>query len=293
MTTCSSQGAATRLAMNGYQIPFIKIGDETVQGLIDDGEDVITGLMDALAGRVSIGPTTVRVPIRLHPTPKELTVLFPLMGLSLSSGLWLPQESLDDFTMLIDRVASVDTYANCKIDTWTLSGQMGAQPMQLDLIVVGKTWTPAYPGSFSATALQTDGPYPFAGCETLSLRSSSRKGNAIAMTVQHHLQSQFENQLTANCIDMTHRTVTLASSFPWISGITDLQSGPIADANGAAATLLFTKGGQSTSIALFNIKEIVRPPQIPGKVALRLPYFARAYRDASDYVFQITHDDTP
>lgn len=291
MSTCSSQGAVSKLAIGGYQMPFRYIDDQSYRAIVDDTPEMITGLMDPLSERISLGQQFLTVMVRLHPTPLELTQLLPYMGLALSTGVWQLEEDVDDFTMVIDRVAKVHTYSNCKINQWVLGGQKG-QPITLDLQIFGKTFSEGSAGSFSATALQSDAPYPFTGA-TYTIKSSARAIDRLAFAVNHNLEREFENALTANCIDMTRRTATVASSVPYISGNTALFTTPfVTSLDGAAATLLLARGNQSTSIAFTNLTPIARPPSIPAKVAIRLPMFHRAYRTISDKAFAITHDDS-
>lgn len=288
---CSSQGAISKLAIGGQQIPFEMIDDQTTRKLVDDNDEVITGYMDPLSQRVSLGQLDIVVNVRLRPTPLELTALFPQMGMTLDTGVWGLDESLASFTMIIDRVAKVHTYATCYVNQWTLSGQKGTKPLALDLQIVGTSLTEGNAGSFSATALTADGPYPFTA-GVLTLRSSTRQFDRFSLSVNHFVERNFENSLTVSCADMTRRRVTLATSVPYVSANTDLFTTPLASAAGAAATLVFTKGGQSTSIAITNLKEIARPPGIPGKMAIRLPLFMRAYRTTSTKTFATTHDDS-
>ena len=111
--------------------------------------------------------------------------------------------------------------------------------------------------------------------------------------MNHYLQREFENDLTANCIDMTQRKATLATSVPYVSANVALLSTPFETAtDGAAATLAFTRGNQSTSIAFTNVTPIARPPGIPAKQAIRLPMFYRVYRTVAAKAFALTHDDS-
>ena len=293
MAVCSSQGAVSKLAINGQQIPFSSVKDLSVRNLVDDSDDIITGFMDPLSERVSLGTLDLNLQVRLRPTPLELTVLLPLMGGTLSVGTWTLDEDVDNsFSVIVDRVAKVHTYATCYVAAWTLQGQKGTLPWALDLHLIGTSLTEGAAGSFSATALNTDGPYPFTAASSgLSLRSADRVFDRLMLSVNHYSQAQFENSLTANCIDMTKRRTTLALSCPYVAANTDLFTTPLAASTGAAGSLTLTKGGQSTAISFTNLKEIARPPDIPAKVAIRLGLFYRAYRTISTKAYSIVHDD--
>lgn len=294
MANCSVQGAITRLAMNGQQFPFEVIDDQSVRHLVDDGDEAITGYYDPLMERVSLGLQFLTLNIRLRPTPKDLTAILPLIGFELATGTWtLPNSATpSSFTTIIDRSAKVHTYSTCYVNRATLGGQKGNKPLWIDLQIFGSTFSEGT--SFgSPTALNTDGPYPFTS-GAFTLRGSTRNFDRFAFTINNNLERLFENSTTASCIDVTKRDMILATSVLYKTANTDLLTTPfITNSTGDAATLAFTKGNQSTSIALNNIKEIARPPGIPGKVALRLPMYYRCYRDLTNKNAIITHDDSP
>lgn len=293
MANCSVQGAITRLSLNGQQFPFEIIDDQSVRHLVDDGDEAITGYYDPLSERVSLGLQFLTLNIRLRPTPKDITVLLPLIGFDLATGTWtLPNStSPASFTAIVDRSAKVHTYSTCYVNRATLGGQKGNKPLWMDLQIFGSTF--AEGTSFgSPTTINTDGPYPFTS-GVLTARSAARAYDRFAFTINNNMERLFENSLTASCIDTTKRDMILATSTLYKTSNTDMFTTPfLTDSLGAAATLVFTKGGQSTSIALNNLKEIARPPGIPGKQALRLPLYFRAYRDLTNKNAIITHDDT-
>ena len=157
--TCSSQGAIAQLAINGYQMPFEMIDDQSQRHLVDDNDEVITGFFDPIKERVSLGQQWLTLNIRLRPTPLELTQLFPFMRMTVSTGTWTldaDASGLDSFPVIIDRVAKVHTYSTCYINRYTLHGQKGRKPLALDLQIFGSTFSEGNAGTFSATALQTD-----------------------------------------------------------------------------------------------------------------------------------------
>lgn len=288
---CSSQGAISRISINGVQYPHYGIEDLTTRHLTDDNDDIMTGLMDPIKERVSLGILDIAVRVRLRPTPLDLTNLFNLLGMTLSAGTATLDEDLDtSFSMVIDRVAKVHTYATCYVNRWTLHSQTGTKPVALDLEIFGTTFSEGV--SFgSPTALQTDAPYPHTA-GVLSLQSSSRAYDRFALTVNHNVQKQFENSLTVDCMDMTRRIATIATSTRYISTHTDLHTTPQSAADGAAATFTLTRGGQSTAFSFTNVKSIARPASIPGKLALRLPLFYRVYRTIAAKAFSAAHDDS-
>ena len=104
---------------------------------------------------------------------------------------------------------------------------------------------------------------------------------------------QWNNSATATAICPTDRENTLSLSTPYTSDESALFTTPLSSATGAAATLAFSRSGQSTSIAFANLKSIARPPGIPNKGQIRLPLHYRAYKSGSTASVIVTHDATP
>lgn len=292
MAACYPQGAVSKLAIDGQQFPFVAIQDASVRNLVDDNDDIITGFMDPLEERVSLGTLDLIVNVRLRPSYEDLTTLLPNLGMSDSGGgVYTLDESLASFDMIIDRVTKVHTYATCYVNQWTLGGSRGTKPIYLDLQIFGSTWSEGNAGSFSATALNDDPPIPFTN-GAITLKSSSRLFDRFALSVNHHCERYFENALTPGCIDMTHRTTTLATSVPYTSTNQALFGTSFAAVDGAAATLAFTRTNQAATLAFQNAIPISRPPSIPGKTGIRWDAFYRLYRDISNKTYTWTHDDT-
>lgn len=289
--TCA-QGYASQLAINGQAMEFLRIRDLTVRELVDNGDFAIRGILDHVKERVTLGRLHIGFEVTMNPSPAELDVLLPLMGFSESpTDTFTDTDTISTFTSIIDRVTKVHTYTSCKIGRATFFGQRGSQPIGLTMQILGTGFSEGASGSFSATAIDTDICYAFHE-GTLTLRSSSRAFDRFRWTRDNHLQVQWNNSSTPTEICATQRTNTLSVSTPYTSSESDLFTTPLSAAAGAAGTLAWSRGGQSTSVAFANLKEIAAPPPIPGKQEIRLPVNLRAYKSGSTAAVIVTHDAT-
>lgn len=287
-----AQGFDAQLAINGQAMEFISIRDLTVRELVDNGDLAIRGVLDHAKERVTLGRLQIGFEVTMNPSPAELDVLFPLAGFSESpTDTFTIGDSYTTFTSIIDRVTKVHTYTSCKIGRMIFSGQRGTQPIRLTMQILGTGFSEGNSGSFSATAIDTDIAYAFHE-GTLTARSASTAFDRFQLTIDPHLQVQWNNSSTPTEICPTNRTITLAVSTPYTSSESTLFTTPLSAAAGAAGTLAWSRSGQSTSFAFANLKEIARPPSIPGKTEIRLPVLWRAYKSGSTAALIVTHDAT-
>lgn len=287
-----AQGFDAQLAINGQAMEFLRIRELTVRELVDNGDQAIRGILDHVKERVTLGRLHIGYEVTMNPSPAELDVLLPLMGFTESpTDTFTDTDTLTTFTSIIDRVTKVHTYTSCKIGRAVFSGQRGSQPIALTMQILGTGFSEGASGSFSASAIDTDICYAFHE-GTLSARSASRAFDRFQWVRNHHLQVQWNNSTTPTEICATQRTNTLSFSTPYTSSESDLFTTPLSAATGAAATLAWSRSGQSTSVAFANLKEIAAPPPIPGKQEIRLPVNFRAYKSGSTAAVIVTHDAT-
>lgn len=294
-----SQGAEARLGINDVEFEFISLQGGARYALVDNTIQAIRGTYSRSKERVKEGLIYIDLYVRMQPTPTELDTLIPLFGFAETptDTFTVSDSELTSFTVVVDRVAKVHTYANCKINRATFSGQKGQQPVSVDLHIMGVTETEGNAGTFSTgTALDaTDQPYAFTD-GVMTLRSSARQYDRFALSIDNKIQREFNNSQTATNICRTDREITLATSVPYVAANTDLYTTPGPggpDASGAAGTLVFTDGGQSTTFSFANLKELAQSTPIPGKRELRLPLNYRVYKSGSTEELIITHDATP
>lgn len=311
MAGCN-QGSFTRLAIDGQQMPFLRIIDRSRYGLVDTSDKEIRGILEPHANRVTAGIQVFRWVITMQPSPADLDVILPLIGMNESptdtfsvvdgSGDSVSPQS---FTSIIDRSTKVHTYSTCYVDKATFYGQRGDAPVNLDLEIVGTSESEG--SSFSASAIGTPD-LAFAFHEgTVKLGTAAGVGtNGIVefdrfrLVINNHLASQYNNSATATAICPTRREITLAISTPYTSDEATLYSvpGPVntstAGYSSPDAYIKFTRTSPavSTLFTFGNLKSIAKPPDIPGKEEVRLAQFYKAYTTDSAAALVVTHDAT-
>jgi hypothetical protein len=287
-----AQGFDAQIAIDGQAFEFYNIREFTMRELVDNGKLAIRGILDHVKERVTLGRLIVGFEAEIDPSPAELDVLLVNMGFAETpTDTFTIGDTYDTFTAIIDRVTKVHTYTSCKIGRVVISGQRGSMPIKMKIQVLGTGFSEGAAASFSATAIDTDIVYAFHE-GTLTLRSSSRAFDRFQLIIDPHLQVQWNNSATATEICPTDREIVLAVNTPYTSSESDLFTTPLSASAGAAGTLAFSRGNQSTSWAFANLKEIARPPNIPGKTEIRLPVTMRAYKSGSTAALICTHDAT-
>jgi hypothetical protein len=292
MAGCA-QGFASKLAINGQQVEFIGgIRDLSLRELVDNGQVAIRGNLDHTKERVTLGRLIVGFEFTCNPSPAELDVYLPLMGFAESpTDTFTLGNTYGTFTSIIDRVTKVHTYTSCVMGRSIFRGQRGSQPNSLTQQVLGVNLTEGASGSFSATALDTDIAYAFTeGVFTYS--GTAYAFDRYQWLLDPRMEVQWNNSTTATAICPTDRVNVLSLSTPYTSDEQALFTTPLASAAGAAASLAWSRGNQSTSIAFANLKSLARPPVIKGKGQIRLPLHFNNYRSGSTVSTVITHDAT-
>lgn len=288
-----SQGAFTQLAIDGKQMEFLSISGGAITELVDNGEQAIRGILDHVEERVTQGLSRYALRIVMQPSPTELDTLLPLMGFTESpTDTFTVAETYTTFTTIVDRVAKVHTYTNCKIDKWIYSGQKGSTPVTLTLFLLAEDETEGASGSFSATALDTDIAYAFHEA-TGTLQGAAEVFDRFAIIGDAHMAVQHNNSRKPTSIAPTQRTIHLAVSTPYTSDESALYTTPYGSAAGGTASIVLTRSDRSTTFTFANAKVTnAKPPDIPGKTEIRLSQVYKAYKSGSTASLVITHDNT-
>ena len=121
-----------------------------------------------------VGPYTVGGRLVLEPTPEDLAVWLPrILGAEAAGTTYDLAETLPSFTLSIDRVAKVFTYAGCKVDRATFQGSQGGL-LRLTLDLVAQSENVAAAGTFPSLSPSTAPPYIFSDL-ALTLAATSRE----------------------------------------------------------------------------------------------------------------------
>ncbi len=284
------QGAKSRLALNGQQYPCTSYHALTVQELMDGQTKAITGSLQPYDTRWDAGIMRVGHQIVMEPTPTELALLMPLMGLAESpSGTFTLGESLTSFTLLIDMVTDIYSYTNTVVSKWRLQGARGSTPIRLILDLVGKT-RPTDAATFSPTASKTDAPFPFHR-GTMTLASVSRQFNQFVLACDFNVAQQYNNTQLPTDLCPTNVETYLATSTPYDSTNIALTETPIIsnDVSSITGNLTFARGTTNWALALTALRPIQRMPDVLGKTEIRSPQFYRINQSASTKAIVATY----
>lgn len=260
----------------------------------------IRGNLSSPSERVRLGAYTVMGEIHMNISPLDFVTLLPKMlgGTESPSGTFNVGDDLPYFGALVDKVADIYEYTDCKVNQWILRGrgiQMGEQGepdmLTLTLQIVGKSeasgesW-PASPPSLPLTA--NAAPFTFAD-SAVTILSEARPVLSFALYGNNFLQPLYTNSLTATSICARDRAIGVQVTTPLDSEELDLYGQAVA---GATASIVLTNGSVSTA---FNFGALQVPDEgaiIEGKsqLILRLEGTARSLSTTKELV--VVNDST-
>jgi hypothetical protein len=306
--TGQSQGALAQLCMDtalpidtsSLPLHFYKSTLSAKYELIDDGSQSMRGERSHIEERVSTGLIDVSGSIFAYASPDELDNWLPFaLGTAAAGDVFAVADVGLERWFEIDNVTKVHTFNSCFCDQMIISGQKG-QPVSYEFRIIGTSVTESAAGDFPALTFSTQRFSAFHE-GVLTMQSTSHLFDRFVLVIDNHLERNYNSLPTATDIVPRDRTVTLYTSTPYTSTESGLLTTPAAldgtwatfDPAGAAASLVFTNGATSTSIAIGNLKITPRTPENAGKRQIRLPIKAKAYKTGSTDEIKITHDATP
>ncbi len=260
----------------------------------------LRGTRSHVADDTRVGPYTVNGQLVLEPTPEDLAIWLPRILGAAPTGDTPPQynlaETLPSFTLAIDRVAKVFTYAGCKVNRATFSGAQGGL-LRLTLDLVAQSESVGAAGTFPSLTPTATQPYIFSDL-ALTLASASREVKQFSLVVDNSLiTDRFMNSLTIVNAPEGDRTIRLATTHAWAAANSDLYAQALA---GAGGTLQLTNAlggtppiGYRTTFSFATLQSPDRSPQVPGRqeIFLNLEMVARKVGGADE--MSVTHDSTP
>ena len=280
--------AAAGTAIGSYTEAYEFVSESVRKSLTILDTSGIRGTRSHPKERTRDGTYTVSGQIRMHATPAMLDLLLPrILGANESTDVFALAETLPEFDLLIDRVAKRFVYGSCKINRATFRCQAGGL-LELDLDVVGKTETVSAT-SFPSISAPTDPPYVFADA-VITLLSSARIVTQWELTIDNAIDARFSNSQTATSLNVTDRIVTCNMTVPYTSSEVDLYG--INTGSAAAATMVFTNGGYSTSFAIANLQIPDNSPTVEAKGEILLQLSGTAKKSSTTNELIVTHDST-
>lgn len=287
VATAESVGA--RLSLNGQEYCFTRIEDRSRFAFVDPNGEIICNTYDHHAERVAIGPRLIRLHVLMEPTPEEIDLLLPLIGYTEVTDAFTPKDTLTEFDAQVDYDGTdVGNYRSGKVDTAVLRGQQGLAPVSLELQMVFQDYD--LDSAFSGTSVTLNAPYEFTA-GNLGLSSTggdNRLFNSSVWVHNNNLRARFNNNVTADNIVMTQRTMFLGVNTPFTSAEVDLLQEAVVDSTrltGWEAFLTFTRGAQSLQGEFTNLKWEAKPAGVPRKDAeIRNMMYMKAYKEGADPV---------
>ena len=282
--------AGTAIGSYSNQLEFVSITPGGGVALVDTNEEATRGSRDPAKERVVQGLITTELQIVMNPTPAELDILLPWIGFSESTDTFSLTETLTYRDILIDFDVHRQIFQDCLVNTAEFSSTKG-QPLKLTLNVLCRTQDTPVATAFPTIGIDTEAPYMHHQ-GVLTLRSASREYTEVSLTIDNQLVAEHNNAQEPTVIFPTGRMISGSCNTPFSGDEDDLYTAPLAAVAGAAGTLVYTNGGQSTTFTLANVKEDnVKPPAITGG-EIRQAIDFKVFSSGSTASLVITHDAT-
>jgi hypothetical protein len=243
-----------------------------------------------------VGPYTVGGQLVLEPTPEDLAAWLPrILGADPSGTTYSLAETLPSFTLSVDRVAKVFTYAGCKVNRAVFQGAQGGL-LRLTLDIVAQSESVAAAGTFPSLTLGVTQPYIFSDL-ALTLASAAREVKQFDLTIDNGLiTDRFMNSLVIVSAPEGDRTISLRTMHAWAAANTDLYAQALA---GAAGSLQLTNAlggtpptGYQTTFSFATLQVPARSPVVPGRQEFFLNLDMVARKVGSTAELTVTHDST-
>jgi Phage tail tube protein len=276
---------------------FVFISESIVKRGVIVERSGLRGTRSHQALDTRVGPYTVGGRLVLEPTPEDLAVWLPrILGADPAGTTYDLAETLPSFTLSIDRVAKVFTYAGCKVNRATLSGAQGGL-LRLALDVVAQSESVAAAGTFPSLSPSVSQPYIFSDL-ALTLAATAREVKQFELSVDNGLiTDRFMNSLVIVSAPEGDRTIMLNTMHAWAADNADLYAQALA---GAAGTLELTNAlggtpptGYRTTFSFATLQVPDRSPNVPGRDEFFLNLEMVARRVGGSPELSVTHDSTP
>ena len=265
----STEFMATGVAINGQAYCYVRVIPLISYQIQDFSPQIMCGTLDHLSSRVAAGIQLHGWRVLMMPNPGELDLLLPLIGTSETANVFTPVDTLTDFTVAV-RLKSSTAYvwstASCKVDKALFRAQLGANPLMLQLDMIGKsssvgtTWSP--------TSTISGAPYEWTTTTgAVSLDGTVRACRSMVFLYDNHLVRRFNNSVTADAVQNIMRTTHFGFDTPFTddeSGLLDTAIGS-SRTTGIAGSVTFTKSTKSFQISVPLMVWEAKPPSILSK----------------------------
>ena len=226
------------------------------------GTQGITGSLTQLNDRLITGVSPLKGVLRMNVSPADFGHLLPkLTGGTFNAGVITFADSVPYFGILFDAVGEIYTDESLKVSRWWLEGQSPtsdneeASPLVLTMELLGKTRTGggSWPGSPPAwgTGLAAQKLGMRHGALTIQAEDRSASIQWFRLSCDYGLTGRYGmGSLGFQSICPSRRMLRLQAIADWSDANEELVT---EDADGTAATLAFTNGTVSESLAISNL----------------------------------------
>ena len=299
----ASQGAQAQLCVepgssphtfDGNSEPYEFLRENLTEKIEVLDRNTIRGTRSHHSRGTRFGNNRVGGTILMNPSPNDLDLWLPrILGASESTDTFALAETLPYFGVMIDRVAKVHSYADCKVNRAIFRGQAGGL-VELELDIIAKSHSVSNAGSFPSLTLgvaAADQPYAFTD-GAFTFASSARKTKQFELTIDNALDGRFTNSRNATSITPQNRIISLRTTHPYSSDETDLLAQSL---YGAAGTIVLTPvgggmSGVSTTFTFGVLQNQDEDPAVGGKQEIDLVLNMIARMTSTTRELVVTHD---
>jgi hypothetical protein len=306
-------GALTKLAIGPTggtisRMDFLEFTPQIVKTLADGSTKAIRGTLDHQQTSVAEGLLHVRFRTKMYVTSTIMDILWPQLGVTLTSYTGTLADSLPDTDVILGCPGVKEQlFTKCIPTDWVMYGAHGTDPIIIDIGWEGRAWSEQANGTFFVSqtnpALVEGYTYPFA--------AGSASGNASMLTfplgtytgpvgfpqfrlhMDYKVVAEYNNSITPTNLMPTDHVLRFATSVlynPIDSGSstpsteTFFDTPMSGDVTGAQLILNFQRaapfaspGNYQTTLTVANMKAIARPPRISQHDYVRLPINLEGY----------------
>jgi hypothetical protein len=245
-------GGTTTFNSSSIQIPYLSHTiKETINRLEDDS---MRGTRTRTVERLAQGNKVVGGQLKLQPTNDELQALMPfIMGVASSGGTYALADALTDLYVLIENVATVDTYL-LRISKATFEARSGDR-LNLTLDLAGKTLTKGSAGSFPGTVPAADlaRSYMFYdNASGITLAGTAYPIEGVQVVIDNAIVPTFMMGQDATDLEATDRKVTVSAKTKYTADELTLIAA-IRAGTAMTGSLSFTNGSDTFAMTFGNL----------------------------------------
>lgn len=250
---------------------FARFDNKTTREVVKN-PDTICGDIDMPQFRVRKGRKIVRGTIYLDPTPAQLAVIVPWLGLTNTSGTIYAMGATDVLTeknVKIDLGGAQHDWSNCVVLAYAFRGSKGGRPVSLQLDIEGEDETEAG-SSFTDAPLAVKKIYSFTDIATRQIDNAagtltSRPIDRVLIQVDNRVVSEWNSSVTRTGAKIGDRQGVFATSVPYTTTHKDLYWTPRDSEGPMEAKVKLTNADGSIEFFMPGCVPITKGPDVLGK----------------------------